>query len=803
MITYRRVPPVFALVVLLIVSARATLAGPTAPTLSSPSPGATLPEPFTIAWSSVSDPHGIIAYNWQVSPSSSFSTVVLQDSTNGATQDIVSGLADGAYYWRVQAVNGAFEQGAWSQARTFTVSGTGAGAPSPPTLAPPQAYATFHPYEVMTFTWSGVAGAASYLLQASTDPSFPVSTAIQFDNIPNTTHSFAIANPEGNYFARVLAVDANGVRSQPSNVISFSVFYNNPIGPPPSSVSPSGGTTLSLPITFVWTDVPNPQPSGYELQIATDSRFRKLEFLYNQITDPTYTLTSLTPGTKFWRVRSAQGAASPTTAAETAWSEVKSFQVTTAAATPVSVSFTTDPLASGNTTWVQVQLTAAVSSSGATIALTSSDTRAAPVPPSITVPGNVGWVQFQMQAGQVTTPTPVTITATLNSKSASGQLTVAPASVKSLSISPSTITGGGAQPWGIVMLTGQAPPGGATVTLSSNSPAVTPPPSVFVNAGDFSVSFPIPTSAVTANTTATVHATWDGTTVQSQVTLTPQQQPASLTLSPTSTVGQGGGSFGTVTIASAQSSDLMLQVTSSNPNVASVPPAVMIPAGSTTGGFNVFTSAVTTNTVVTISVSGGGVTRSASLTVTPTAAPPAPATSSIAITPSTVVGGNGSQGTVTLASVAPTGGASVQLTSSSVEVVTVPATMTVPAGATTASFAIGTSAVTVSTGVTIAATSGGVTRSGTLTVVPPTQPATLTVTASGRSGERVMSNPAGISVAVGSTGSATFAGGTVITLSVSNTRDAIWSGACSSGGNKQKTCAFTLTGNASVTVNVQ
>jgi hypothetical protein len=40
-------------------------------------------------------------------------------------------------------------------------------------------------------------------------------------------------------------------------------------------------------------------------------------------------------------------------------------------------------------------------------------------------------------------------------------------------------------------------------------------------------------------------------------------------------------------------------------------------------------------------------------------------------------------------------------------------------------------------------------------------------------------------------------------LSVTNSRDAIWSGACSSGGNKQRTCTFTLNGNATVTGNVQ
>ena len=80
---------------------------------------------------------------------------------------------------------------------------------------------------------------------------------------------------------------------------------------------------------------------------------------------------------------------------------------------------------------------------------------------------------------------------------------------------------------------------------------------------------------------------------------------------------------------------------------------------------------------------------------------------------------------------------------------------------------------------------------------------TLTVTAKGRSGTSIRSNPAGINVAVGSTGSAAFASGTSITLSVANGRDAIWSGACSSGGNKTKTCTFTIAAAASVTANVQ
>jgi hypothetical protein len=60
-----------------------------------------------------------------------------------------------------------------------------------------------------------------------------------------------------------------------------------------------------------------------------------------------------------------------------------------------------------------------------------------------------------------------------------------------------------------------------------------------------------------------------------------------------------------------------------------------------------------------------------------------------------------------------------------------------------------------------------------------------------------------INVATGSSGTASFSTGTSITLSVTNGRDAIWSGACSSSGSKRKTCTFTLNAAASVSANVQ
>lgn len=636
-----RHPRMLLLVVLLGVGAAGVAeAQPPPPTPTGPPGGASGLEPFTISWSAVADPSGIIGYNWQVSPSSTFSPIVLQNSTNGqTTQDTVSGLANGSYFWRVQAADGAFQQGAWSQSRSFTVTGVGPGAPGAATLGPPRGYSTFHPYEVMAFNWAAVPGAASYVFQASTDPSFPVLTRIQFGNIPNNAYAFAIGNPEGNYWARVFAVNANGVFGAPSNLIAFSVFFANPVPPPPSVVAPPNGATLTLPITIKWTDVPNPQPSGYDLQIAKDAQFRTIEDLASQLNDPTRTVLSLTPGQKFWRVHSVQGNSSPTTAAVTAWSTTGTFTVGSAPPTPVSVAFTTNPLTGGDTAWVQLQLSGAPPNP-ANISVTSSNPSAASVPATITMPANLAWTQFQMQAGQVTSPMPVTITATLNGSSASAQLTVQPTALKSLTITPATINGG-AQAGAVVRLTGQAPPGGAIVGLSSNSPAVSPPTSVFVNPGGFSASFPLQTNRVTTNTTATVTATWNGVSTPAQVTVTPQPAPASLVLDPSSTVGTGGSSFGAVAIASPQSTDTILQVTSSHPTIAQVNNSVIVPAGVTHGGFNIFTTQVPAQTVVTISVSGGGVTRSATLTVIPDAPPPAPPPSQTATLTVTATGRSG------------------------------------------------------------------------------------------------------------------------------------------------------------------
>jgi hypothetical protein len=95
--------------------------------------------------------------------------------------------------------------------------------------------------------------------------------------------------------------------------------------------------------------------------------------------------------------------------------------------------------------------------------------------------------------------------------------------------------------------------------------------------------------------------------------------------------------------------------------------------------------------------------------------------SSLNLNPSTVVGGAGSKGTVTISAPAGTGGVTVTLTNNNSSVVTIPGTVVVPAGSSSATFSISSSPVGVSTPVGITATYAS-SATATLVVTPSFPP---------------------------------------------------------------------------------
>jgi hypothetical protein len=198
----------------------------------------------------------------------------------------------------------------------------------------------------------------------------------------------------------------------------------------------------------------------------------------------------------------------------------------------------------------------------------------------------------------------------------------------------------------------------------------------------------------------------------------------SLQLNPTNVIG-GQTSQGTLTLSGAAPAGGAVVMLSRSNKAAIVPASVTIPEGVISASFTVSTNPVASATSVTIAASynnsGVGATLwigaaaptptptltplpTPILTLTPTSTPlPVPGLSAITLNPTSVRGGLASTGTVTLSVPAPSGGAVINLVSSNTNVATVPASIIVPAGATSASFSVTTSPVSRPTSVVITA----------------------------------------------------------------------------------------------------
>jgi hypothetical protein len=622
---------------------------------------------------------------------------------------------------------------------------------------------------------------------------------------------------QGNADSNNAAISADGSRiafySNGSNFVpddvnaSLDVFVHDRVvsHTPPSSptlasfsVNPStvaGGTPATGTVTL-----PDPAPpEGLIVTLASEAP--SLASVPSSITIPagatseSFTISTFTAST------TSNVGLSATHADTTVFSSITVGPVAIA-----TISVNPTSVVAGSSSTGTVTLNAAARGDGAVVFLSSSSS-VATVPATVTVPAGAFSASFSIGTTSVTASTTAVIIGSYGGATRTATLAVNPPAAPTRPAAPSLISpANDARPAQPVTFDWSDVANAASYEIQIDNTST--------------IASPFVASAVVTVSQATIgglpaQQLWWRVRARNSAgsgpfsatrRLTPAAAPATaalsaITVNPSSVVG-GNGSTGTVTLtAAAPSGGATVALTSSNTGAATMPSSVAVAAGSTSASFAVTTATVTGSTAVTLSASYNGITRTTTLTVTPV--PPPASLQAVSVNPASVTGGATSQGTVTLTSAAPTGGAVVTLTSSNTGVAVVPDSATVAAGAMSATFAATTSAVSASTPVTITAAHNGVTRTVTLTVNPQAQSATLTVTATGRSGESVLSSPAGINVAVGSTRSATFTSGTQITLSVSNGRDAIWSGACSSGGNKTRTCAFTLNGNASVTANVQ
>jgi len=336
--------------------------------------------------------------------------------------------------------------------------------------------------------------------------------------------------------------------------------------------------------------------------------------------------------------------------------------------------------------------------------------------PLITAPTSVTVTEGQM-VGRFGIDTPglaaeqtFAVTALLGTQTQAASLTVSPATIATLSMDPTTIPGGTTST-GTVNLSGNAPQGGIVVALTSNTTGVTLPKNLPISAGQSRGSFTVKTVTVSAEKVATITVNLGTNAKTATLTVTPPVL-MSLGLNP-ATVAGGASSGGMVTLGTPAGTGGISVKLSTNSTSTIVPPSVTVAAGNTQAAFAVKTVSVSTQKSATILASLNGAVKTAMLTITP------PVLASISVNPASVVGGTPSKGTVTINGMAGTGGAVVNLASSSSSA-TLPSAVTIPANQSSATFVVKTLAVSAKTIVTLQATIGSVSKTAALAIGAPT-----------------------------------------------------------------------------------
>src|SRR5258706_6096889 len=206
-------------------------------------------------------------------------------------------------------------------------------------------------------------------------------------------------------------------------------------------------------------------------------------------------------------------------------------------------------------------------------------------------------------------------------------------------------------------------------------------------------------SGLTASDFEVVQLGWNPSTAPAKL--------SSFSISPSTVVG-GNSATGTVGLdAAAPSGGALVALSASGP--ISAPGSVTVPAGATSASFSISTSVVASPSPGTVTASYGGSSRQAGVTVAPAAL------ASLSLNPTSVNAGSASTGTVALNGKAAGAGAVISLSSSNTSAATGPASVTIPAGSSSAAFTVSTKVVNQTTA-TISASYAGVTKTAVLTI---------------------------------------------------------------------------------------
>ena len=316
---------------------------------------------------------------------------------------------------------------------------------------------------------------------------------------------------------------------------------------------------------------------------------------------------------------------------------------------------------------------------------------------------------FTFSTSAVSSTITATVSAKANGATVTDTIEVRVRPLGTLVASPSTLPGKATGTLTLTLSSPSAIPLTVNVT-SSNVAVVLASKTITIAKGKSSGILKFTTALVGTDTTSTITCLSNGLEAKTDITVR-SAKPSNVSLLPAVVLG-GKGSVGTVTIDSAAPTSGLTVALSSSDSSAVVPSFVLVPSGKTTATFTITTSKVTSSKNVTITALANGVSKTATLGVRILTI------ASISFNPVSVEGGVKANGLLTLTDVAPLGGMTVTLSSDKAGV-TVPTTLLVPAGKSTAAFVATTSVIGSSYDAKITGTANGETGSGTLKVLAP------------------------------------------------------------------------------------
>ncbi|MBI4178774.1 T9SS type A sorting domain-containing protein, partial [bacterium] len=282
----------------------------------------------TVIWAALTgDSSGIDSYVVEVSKSAAFTSTISADTVDGAvTSQLLSGLYNDTYYWRVRAIDGAGNTGANSAARGFLLD-TAAGQV---TLSAPADGAQQTSASV-SLNWSSLtdsAGIDSYVVEVSKSSSF--TSTVFADTIDGalTSDTFS-ATTEDSHYWRVRAIDNVGNTGANSAVRGFLV--DSGVGQVTLSSPANGNQTTAAAVALTWLALTDSAGiDSYAVEVSRTSAFTSIalaDTVDGALTTDTFTATD--NDSFYWRVRAIDNLGS-----NGANSAVRGFVVDTQAGQP-------------------------------------------------------------------------------------------------------------------------------------------------------------------------------------------------------------------------------------------------------------------------------------------------------------------------------------------------------------------------------------------------------------------------------------------------------------------------------------